>query len=258
MARIATGDHYQLAVINGVGQAVGKTVPLPSVTTILKAVSKGGLEWWGYKMGLLEARRLAKNGDTAIGMMSDDHFYDFVKDLGRKGEAQTPSSALKTAGARGTNIHDIAESFFKEGRVPGPAEVPEQHHGYVKALASFITWLGDYELITAETPLFSLDHRYAGTVDLVLQQGDRYVVADFKTSKAIYETHLLQATAYAHAAQEMGLVPPQGPVEAWVVRLGADGTYEVKKSNCAIEDFLGVKKAWEWQQRMKEAAVDGV
>lgn len=253
------GTHYELAILDGGGRAASVALKLPSVTTILKALPKYGLEWWGYRMGLVEGRRMAVAppvpGDWTT--MDEAAFYDAVKKLGRDGGAVTPSNALTSAGSRGSDVHSIVERLFTEHEVPVAADVVPELRGYRHAL---VKWYEEVlcpfdfkQVILCEKAIFSLDHRYAGTLDLLYVDDDGiYHVVDFKTSKAVYESHLLQSTAYLQAAREMGLISPDGEARGEVVRLGAKGDYEVQTSAFQIGDFLQVKAVWEWLERTKE------
>lgn len=252
------GDYYTIHAINGAGIPVGKPYKLPSVTTILKALPKDGLQWWGYKMGLIEGRKLAAKHpivvDSTTGEAIDDTeaFYEAAKKLGREGAVITPSNSLKTAGVRGTDVHDYAEQLLKSGKPPKKEDVPPEAHGYVTALVS---WYDKYvahrnaEVVAVEVPVFSLDHRFAGTLDAILKYKHadvtHYEVVDFKTSKGIYESHLIQVAAYRHAACEQGYIPEGVPVITNVARFGADGGFEVANSPFLVDDFLAVKQVWE-------------
>lgn len=249
------GKYYDLSILNIAGKPVGVPVHLVSVTTVLDALPKF-LQWWGYKLGLTAGQELLATGEPLVGQ-DVDKLYEKAKTLGRQLKVTTPSNVLKKAGQRGTDIHDIAESWFKEGRIPSPDEVPVEHHGYVKALARWIDQLPPHEVIYTELPVFSLRHRYAGTLDLLVKFKDEigsYAIIDFKTSKDIYESALIQMAAYREAVYEMGLVPYSATCEATAVNLQANGEYKERDSNCTVEDFLRVKEVWEMLNRLKEEA----
>lgn len=252
----AVGDSrtYPVSLLNSAGQAIGPQIDVPSVTTILKALPKE-LAWWGYKMGLTEGRRMAPELLTPEGPIDDDAFYEEVKRLAREeGTVRTPLNTMEEAGDRGTSIHDIAEGVFRHGVWPDPKLVPEEQHGYVTALHRWHEKRiegQNFEVVAVEVSLLSISkypYIYAGTVDLVLLQKDTgiYHVIDFKTSKAIYESHLLQSTAYGYAAQERGVIPADASWIGHVVRFGKDGKYATKSSGCNIEDFCRVYDVYNW------------
>lgn len=255
MAR-AAGDSgvYQLAIIDGAGNPKGRTMELPSVTTILKALPKNGLEWWGYKIGLTEGRRLALMCPPEE--FDDEGFYTEVKRLAREDKsAATPATILKGAGGRGTDVHDLAEKLFRDGDLPPKSQIPQEQLPFVEALWAFYKDMGTLkmEVVAIEVPVFSLKHMYAGTLDLILKQnlvdgGVLYHLIDFKTSKGIYESHLIQLAAYKEAAIEMGYIPVGADVVSTVVRLGKT-KYQAKNSPATIEDFLAVKQVWQTLQK---------
>lgn len=240
-------------------------VKFPRVTKILQALPKN-LEWWGYKLGIQAALELAVKGQLPeVGEELDvevvEPTYELAKKLGREQEVTTPYNSLQKAGGRGTDIHKIAESFFQKGKIPSPKDVPEEYHGYVKALAGWWRiWstVHGAEIFCAEETVYSLTHRYAGTLDLILKMGDSYSIIDFKTSKGIYESHLLQVAAYQEAACEMGVIPLGSRVSARVVRLGVDGVFEEQVSACTIEDFVKVKEVWTLLERLKGGGNAGI
>jgi hypothetical protein len=263
VARAAgNSEFYELAVLNGAGQPTGRSIFLPSVTSILKALPKWGLDWYGYKMGLLQGRELAADQardyhDTNT--WPDDAFYDEVKKLGREGKAKTPTSELKGAADRGTSIHDMAEKLAKDlfstGQMPKKASIRSDLTGYAEALWKFYNERvkDKLEVVHVEVTVVSLSNQYAGTLDLILhnpKSGEFYII-DWKTSKAIYESHLLQITAYEHAAREQEWIPRDAASYATVVRLGADGNYEMQTSELELADFMHVYRVWQMLRALK-------
>lgn len=260
----AAGDsnYYELAIIDGTGQPRGRPVYLPSVTTILEALPKF-LQWWGYKLGIEAMSHYVTQPEKA-GSETIDELYDHFK---KNEQYTTPSRVLQKAAGRGSDVHHLAEKLVRTGKLPPPEKVPEEQHGYAMGLNRW--WKrevvdGDWQVEASEIPVFSLDHRYAGTLDLLLSKHNpamttkdpggtiQYKVVDFKTNAkgAIYESHLLQSTAYAHAVHEMGMT--DSLPEGWVMAVSEKGDTKNAKSPCTIDEFLDVKKVWMWLQKMKE------
>lgn len=211
----------------------GEQIDMPSVTTVLGALPKGGLEWWGFKLGIAAV-------SDVTGIQYDlDVMYEDAKQT-----KHAPHKALKAAGARGTDVHNVAEELLRTGKLKALPKGTKADESYVDAM---LRWhddegVGDWEMLAIEETLYSLAHLYAGTVDFVAKRPDGvYVVGDFKTSKNVYESHLIQAAAYAFAANERGLIPDGAEVVQQVIRLGLDGEYEVKNSVATIDDFVAVK-----------------
>jgi hypothetical protein len=62
----------------------------------------------------------------------------------------------------------------------------------------------DYEMVANELPLTSEKYRYGGTLDLVCRDRstNSCFLNDWKTSKAIYESHIMQAVGYKYLWDE--------------------------------------------------------
>lgn len=243
-------DSYELAILNGAGESVGRHTFLPSVTTILDSLPKH-LEWWGYKLGLDAAQAMSVLGEDLS--QSTDDLYERAKELGRNDEVVTPRNTLARAGGRGTDVHHAIEQFFRSGRLPQQEMVKEEHRGYVRGFIEF--WdkhKDDHEVVAVEVPVYCLHHLYGGTLDLILKnkQTNLYHVVDFKTGKSIYESALLQVTAYEHAARDLAYVPESAATNPVVVRLTEKGKHETQTSYCNLRDFLAVKGQWEVLQRL--------
>lgn len=279
----AAGDSetYTLHIIDQAGNPVGRPLELPSVTHILKTLPKNGLDWYGYKLGLRAARVMAAVGKPVESYPGDDlgieELYAEAKRLGRKAAGSvvpTPYNVLAKAGARGTDIHTLAEGLILSGTLPDKAFVPVEQHGYVQSLSDWWQAIRDFmpnvEVVLCEGPVFSVRYwpGFAGTLDLILYDPDtgRFYVIDFKTSKGIYENHLIQVAAYCYAAIERGYFPSDADVLKCVVRFPENGSKaETKNSDATIEDFLVVQQTHEMLKRLtgeadqeKEAASETV
>lgn len=213
----------------------GKRTVTPSVTTILGALPKKGLDWWGFKLGLQAAMSVTHDGAYDLDALYAD----------AKLTDHAPHRALRKAGARGTDVHQVAEVLLRDGRLEDLPANTGASEGYVDALLSWHDERGvsEWDVVAVEARLFSATHLFAGTADVIAKRPDGvYVVGDFKTSKGIYESHMLQATAYAAAAREMGLIPDGAEIAPLVIRLDLDGSFEVRRSIYEIEDFVSVQR----------------
>ena len=93
--------------------------------------------------------------------------------------------ARDKAGGIGTEIHAQIEASLKEG-VPLP-------------------WPGltHIRLVAQEVQLVSEEYQYGGTLDAIgIDNKDRHVLLDWKTSKGIYTNFMLQLAAYRHIWNE--------------------------------------------------------
>lgn len=171
----------------------------------------------------------------------------------------TVNHVKSEAGDRGTNVHTALEGWIKDRTVPEPSFFPAEQQGYVRGLRAFLEDLGEVKTAEAEVMVGSVEHGFAGRYDLeaVMYKAnlvtkvasptgkvpeERIVVdgrtlIDLKTSKGVYVSHFLQLAAYEGARLECGYQPTK---QQMVVRVGADGTYEVKVSPCVFDDYLAV------------------
>ena len=212
----------------------------PSVTEVLKAtVPKpfSAAAWYGYKMGAnaaFMAHELGRDTDDLVPVASDfDEFYETCK------RYENPNSKLTKAGARGTAIHEALEAYAKTGKVPVPADFPEEDRKRVHGVAG---WLLDNqpEFIGSEIRTCSLEHRYVGTLDAYVRfhAGEfegKTSRLDFKTSKRVYpEEHFCQLAAYEHAEVELG--EDSSDVQL-VVHIPESGRVKAVVADYEFEDF---------------------
>lgn len=160
--------------------------PVPGVTTILNVISKPQLYTWYSEMAADYYHAAIKAGRTDYAAINE--------------EAKEAANKRKTsAGASGTNVHAYAEAYFK--KLPLPVlETDDSKRG----VEAFHKWLDQHNVraLASERMVFSKEHYYAGTCDLVAEIDGEMSVGDIKTGKAIYPEARLQTAAYQHAMQE--------------------------------------------------------
>lgn len=230
MARAAgDGRTYSVGIVDTKGNLVEALDGFPSVTTIIgdaDASKVGALQGWAYNVGMAGVAELLKSGKVKPGATEAQ-----IK-AAMKAAKLTPWSSTKGAQDRGTSVHEFAEQLLRgtctyddvlEGTAP-------QNKGYARAL---IAWHEQYDRtpVALERVCVSLRHEYAGTVDLIdeAEPGSGvHRVADFKTSKGVYDSQFIQGDAYALAWREMQerRGTPVVVDEVSVIRFGSDGTYE--------------------------------
>ena len=99
---------------------------------------------------------------------------------------------------------------------------------------------------------------YAGTTDVIMRRGGNLVIADFKTSKAIYDEAALQLSALfgCYTDAEGNTVPWRAEdgvameiPELVVIRIGVDGWEEkaVADAKAGLATFYGLLDAWHWK-----------
>jgi hypothetical protein len=191
----------------------------PSVTTILKVVSKPALIEWAA----LEGWRIGKKAKNEKELL----------ELFRK--------ISDNAKSRGSDSHQFIENYFKlKSPLPPPSVNP-----YVVGFKKFINE-NKVEAIHSETQIYSPKHGYAGTLDLHARVNGVEYIIDFKTNKygRIYRDVEMQLNAYTNAVYELGLTKTILPTMC--VALSPSG-YKVKiwKEN-DIKKFLNIFEVWKW------------
>ncbi len=141
------------------------------------------------------------------------------------------SQDIRVAGEVGTRRHKIVEAFHRNGFVEA---MPDEDYHF---LEPYVNWFNDNvpEVHSAEAAITSLDHGYAGTMDLKCTLTDKRVaVVDLKNRKnpATYDTDAMQLAAYRRAVgADVGIS----------VILGTDQPEILVKEWTQVEDQL----AWD-------------
>lgn len=147
---------------------------VPSVTTILKTLSKGdALVIWANNLGWKHKSYKKELEDAAIIGTVAHAFCEYVL----------------------SNDKTILEEIDKELENMSD-EMSEKTHN---AISSFMQWWSDnkeyVEPISTELQLSCED--YGGTADLICKYKGKRMILDYKTSSSFYMTQYLQLAAYA-------------------------------------------------------------
>lgn len=207
---------------------------VPSVTNVLSMLAKPALVGWAAKV---VAERAADLRNTLPLMERDE----VVKVL--KGAASRSASKAAT---RGTDIHAYLESRLHSIE---PDDLDESAEPYRAAAES---WLENHvsETVAVETTMFT--PVYAGTADAVVEMGDKTVLVDFKTSRAIYPEAALQLAALWSGTlwHDGGTLIDRVPIDALaVVRIGTNGEWEtqfVADPSGSLSVFHALLNVWSW------------
>lgn len=135
----------------------------PSVTTILNAFPKGEpFNKW-----------LKQNGMAA----------DRIRDK---------------AAREGSKAHDAIHKLIL-GETLYVNQYNENEWKFINRFVDWVSTLPSFKPILAEQTIYHPGKGYGGTTDLICQIGDDIWLIDFKTSKAVRDTHNLQLAAYMKA-----------------------------------------------------------
>jgi hypothetical protein len=227
-------------------------VPLPSVTTLLKA---------GFPAPALVDWAARETAGYAV-----DHWEEL--------DAAPASERLRTletaarrrrdsAAIRGTELHAIGDQISLGIDVPVPP-------AYEQVAQLYADWLDawDAEIVASERPVLydangvaGSSISYAGTFDLIadLNDGNRWLL-DIKTGKGVYDSHVLQlaayryATHYLHATGDLMTMHPVDrcgvihvrPDAVTLVPVAADEeAFETFRHVCAVALYgTKTKQAW--------------
>src|SRR4051812_22280409 len=206
-----------------------------SVTTILGALPKDALINWAKKY---TAEYAVANIDTLTTMLVGDEpdlagAVDWLKNASFR--------ARDKAADLGTYVHAAAEAYAL-GQ-PWPEYPPEA----VGRMDAFKLFLEEHKpvFLATEASVYNRTQRYAGTLDAIVQLGDRTLVIDYKTrggtnypvsgrtnSGGVYPDDALQLSAYRHAefigvadGSEAPMYPTDG---AAVLHLTDDGYHLIE------------------------------
>jgi hypothetical protein len=139
---------------------------------------------------------------TILQYMPKNKFFEsWLKDVGHNADL-----IMRRAGKEGTQVHEAAEALVKGEEISWMDD-------YGNAKYSQIVWemilkFHDFwtthkpELISAEDFVWSDEHKYAGTADLVVKMNDEVWLLDLKTSNSIHKSYDLQLASYAKALGE--------------------------------------------------------
>lgn len=262
---------------------------VPSVTTVLKCLDKPALPWWGMRIGLKGVLALIADGFLALdaegrALVTVNATWEYatpenVEQL-LKERKLTTNHVVEQASTRGISAHDAFEAWAAVGKLPDPSEHPPEEHGYLVALRAFCDDMGDaWETGGVEVAVASVEHGFAGRYDLrgtitkdvtlvargltkdgkgALKKGPETTVVpagkklliDLKTSKSIYNTHLLQLEAYEGASIECGYEPTDARA---VLHVSEHGVYQFKRARATYEDFLAILHTYHALERVAEA-----
>ena len=242
------GRLYEIDTENG-------SVSYPSVTNILSAVAKPALLHWMANQEREHVITVAADIHEAMSDAKPMTRMGYLNTLkARLSKEKAGTRAARKAADIGTQVHALVEWTLKqELGLERPDEPRLTTDAARNAFASWVEWRQSVHLkpVHIEQTVWSHEHQYAGTLDLIAEIDGQLAVTDWKTGKAIYPESHLQGVAYARAVCEMGHATP--PVDAYVVLLPKTqaGRFQVahipaEQHEALFQTFLSVKRVWEY------------
>lgn len=213
----------------------------PSVTTILNIIAKPALTRWAAK-GVAEYA--VANVDTWQ-QLDEAAAVDLLK--------RAPYRYTEKRANLGTAIHEACEAYVK-------GETPEWTPDVEKHMETFMKFLHEWNptVQATEISVYSRQHRYAGTFDLLVWLDNELVLLDIKTGKTgPYPEAGLQLAAYAHADfMDGGGIEIEMPkIDRAFVLVLHPRSYKMVPTRIDDEmfkGFLGASELWRWQSGLSK------
>jgi hypothetical protein len=160
------------------------------------------------QINILDSRFYRRNGKYYPSVTSvlnyfpkNQFFHSWLKDVGHNSDIIAAKAA-----AEGTQVHTAIDSFLDGNEIKWIDEYGNAKYSLEvwKMILKFADFWNTYkpELITKEYHLFSDNHEYAGTADLIVKLNGKIWLLDIKTSNSLHTSYGLQLAAYAVAWNE--------------------------------------------------------
>lgn len=218
------------------------------VTSILKVLNKPQLLNWAVRLtrNYIKQELFAfKHADSLKDLDLDDLLAKSAIEHDRVRNA---------AADHGINVHSSIASYI--GNTSSVA-----HNDPV--IIAFRQWedTAKFELIASERLVFSRQHGFAGTADLIGALNGRLALLDIKTGRGIYPEYKLQLAAYAFAWCEM-----TGHFPEACMNLHVKSDFTITEANSftaaelfpLLQTFLAAKRLFEWQSEQPALANQNV
>jgi len=185
----------------------GKRVPGVSTISKLAEDSSRPLMYWAVNMVVQclgkntryeEGQIVFHNPANDTDLLLNEENYKSIFAYAKKEHEREKDNAAD----RGTRVHSILEKYFLD-------EPYEVEPDIQKSVDAFLEWVEKFKVrpLFTEQTVYSLKHNYAGIFDLgaviTAQDGERKLLIDFKTSKSVYISHMVQSAGYKIAHEEM-------------------------------------------------------
>lgn len=201
-----------------------------SVSDISSAIDDGKSSAMAWKAGRIWRDGICELVNRQVDMPWDDP--EMVEELLKRSRLRHTDQWDDKADL-GTLVHTVLESLCAN-TVPTLSDFDTDVQPYVRAVCG---WYADNDphVLDTEFLVASREYKFAGRFDLLYEQNGQRVLADLKTSKAVYPSHLIQLAGYSLALEECGYAPVDRMEVIWAK---PDGSYKVVDSKATHRDFL--------------------
>jgi hypothetical protein len=227
------------------------TSPKPSVTNIIRMMDEGFLP--GHYAKLVSEYAVDNFG--SIKYTADRFGRDVAV-----GQLKAVPSRPNAAAAIGDEVHAAIDKFH-QGGITDP-----QEFSTTTAKQMFARYVEFYlahkpKILRSEFTVWSYEHGYAGSGDLMWLLDDKCWVVDTKTGVRAYPKVAMQNAAIAHGdviIEDNGTETPMPPVDflgVLHVRPRSCRLYELQHTEAAFRAFLGLKTVFDWTRFEKPSTI---
>jgi hypothetical protein len=192
------GKHRYEVMLCPEDNGCGPYVFAPNVTGITGMIDDGKsprLMGWAVKQAMLKIEASIQPGTV----------YDEVdiQNIIKRGKGAHRNQSAKAANI-GTLVHEWVEEHVTAVMNQEDAPPLPKSKTLRGAAEAFLAWeeTHDIEYLFSERMVYSVEHHYAGTVDIGARVDDVLTVVDVKTSAYLYEEFKLQTGSYLQALNE--------------------------------------------------------
>lgn len=243
-------------------QIPGESQPFPSVTHILTCIAKPALIAWSANTERAAVTEAAADlyrdwsGQLVPPQMPRESYVATL--TAKLGAVKAHQKALAKAGDIGSEAHKLIEWTMRTALGADAGPKPTVSDPALWAFMAFEDWAKSVALkpVLIEQTVYSKQHRYAGTMDLLGRVKGELMLIDFKTGKGIYPESHLQNAAYQTALLEMGYVRPVGGLIVRLPKIDTDPAFEtqvVPPLESLMPVFLATQTLWAWTYGHEEA-----
>lgn len=216
---------------------------VPSVTTVLDIKDKGLQHWAAWECGQYAAANLER--------LAQLDFETAAADI-----KAAPWRKKTKAANLGSRVHTVLEEYAgrKDSVDPGLFSQPQsdEEANAVRNLQVILDELKP-QIIASEFSIWSYEHGYSGTADLLCKVDGKLVLVDLKTSKDVYSEMVLQLAAYRNAdviitgsGKEVRM-PKVDECHIWHAPKVGDGRWaRGRVDDKDFRGFLAAKALYEW------------
>lgn len=222
---------------------------VPGVTSVVGMLPKDFLKFWAAK---LTAETAVENLGAVVNLALTDPegAVDYLK--------RAPMRNTGKAADLGTDVHDLVEREFSGEDI---GRIHPDLQPFILGAREFVTEF-EPEFLHLERTVWSREHGYAGSFDIIAKVGDEIVIIDTKTTRSgVHADVALQLSAYARAdfmIDADGNEEPLPDIDTGaVLHLRPEGwkVVPVSITDDIFEVFLSLLPVLQWERETKKGVI---